>query len=97
MLVVLLALGLVSSCVFWLEYRSSTTVHSMEAGIAELANHSPAAFGESVTSIETSKGSFVVSGIFQLLKSNPLVIETRKNGDRNLCDQAQGLCKKLLE
>lgn len=51
---------------------------------------------ETRTTVETDKGSFLVSGSFVALKDHALTLETRANGFRMLCDRVEKLCFPLV-
>jgi hypothetical protein len=77
--------------------QASKVVASMEVGQAVGAEHHPSSYGSSTTSVETTGGSFAVSGTFQLIKGNKMVVETRGTGQKKLCDKGQGVCSNLLK
>lgn len=47
------------------------------------------------TAIVTSKGTFAVHGAFQAITGNALVIQTRNDGRKYLCDELIGQCNKM--
>lgn len=48
------------------------------------------------SNVETTKGTFVVRGAFQMVRDNELVINELKSGSRFLCDEVTQSCNKLL-
>lgn len=74
---------------------SKEVVATKTVGPAIGATHHPSTFGVSTTSIETTKGTYIVGGNFQVFKQHELVLETRGNGDQLLCDHSQQKCAKL--
>lgn len=69
---------------------------TLDAGSATAAVFHPR-FGANSTAVETDKGAYLVYGIFHLSKGQPMVLETRKNGDRMLCIQNTIDCYRLVK
>jgi hypothetical protein len=51
---------------------------------------------DDVTEVETTKGTFLVSGAISAVKGNPVTLEKRRNGQRYLCDRTIPMCKRLV-
>jgi len=98
-LMVITVLGVFLVGVFWfadwMVERSGTVIASHRVGEGVSAQFSQGAISDSTTAVSSTGGTFLVRGAFHVIRGNPLVIEDRKNGDRMLCDHAQGLCKKM--
>jgi len=76
------------------EQDMETVVTTSPAGLSISARFIEATFNSS-TEIITDEGAYLVNGVFQLSKGNPLIIEDRKSGDRYLCDKQKDACRHL--
>lgn len=85
---------------FWMatpDKPSPEVVSETDAGHVRQASFTHIYFPRGTdTLVETDQGSFLVSGTFTALKGHALVLETRKNGVRMLCDRVEKRCLPLV-
>ncbi len=72
------------------------TLKIIDVGAATGADYTISRFDGDTTTVSTTGGTFLVAGVFQVIKGNKIIIEVSSSGRQKLCDTVQNICYNLI-
>ncbi|MDI4653146.1 MAG: hypothetical protein ACPGTQ_11170 [Colwellia sp.] len=77
-------------------WNKKHTLKIIDVGAAIDADYTISRFDGDTTKVSATGGTFLVAGVFQVIKGNKLILELSSSGRQKLCDTVQNICFNLI-